>query len=144
MQRLRRMPIQYLLPISGQRLQGHVKQLQYLCEKTGEELMLKLTILLDVDETCAISNTLYGQQDGGYRYNDALFSALKHSQCTEIYFFTSYNLSSVSSVLQDESVGAPSRLKLIQYLENQGFKVQGVMTLLDVVFKQGIGAYYEQ
>src|SRR5260221_12615889 len=107
-------------------------------------MMLKITVLLDVDETCAISNKFYGQQDGGYRYNDPLFEALKQMQYTEVYFFTSFNLSSVTSGLQDESVGTPSRLKLIQYLEEKGIKVKGVITPLDVVFKQGVGAYYEQ
>ncbi|HXH55158.1 MAG TPA: hypothetical protein VNK03_05395, partial [Gammaproteobacteria bacterium] len=103
--------------------------------------MLKVTVLLDVDETCAISNKFYGQQDGGYRYNDALFAALKQCECFEVYLFTSFNLGSVTS---DEAVGTPSRLKLIRYLENQGFKVEGVVTPLDAVFKKGIGAYYEE
>ncbi|HXH55250.1 MAG TPA: hypothetical protein VNK03_05865 [Gammaproteobacteria bacterium] len=106
--------------------------------------MPKVTVFLDVDETCVISNALYGQKDGGYRYNDVLFAALKNCQCTELYLLTSFDLASVSRNLQDEVVATPSRLKLIQYLEQQGFKVQGVITSLDVVFKQGIGAYYEK
>jgi hypothetical protein len=103
--------------------------------------MPKVTVLLDVDETCVISNKFYGQDDAGYRYNHALFTALKACLCTEVYLFTSFNLTTVT---QDESVGTASRLKLIQDLEEQGFKVLGVATPLDVVFKQGVGAYYEQ
>lgn len=106
--------------------------------------MLDLTVLLDVDETCAISNKHYGQQDGGVRYNDALFDALKQNQCTEVYFFTSFKLADLSPQLKDESCGTPSRLKLIQYLKEKGIKVKAVLTPLDVEFKQGVGAYYEQ
>lgn len=106
--------------------------------------MMRFIVLLDVDDTCAISNKFYGQYNGGYRYNDALFSALKQAQITEIYLFSSYTLGSVTPILKDEPVGTPSRLKLYRYLEQQGFKIQGVITPLDIVFKKGIGEYYEQ
>lgn len=106
--------------------------------------MPKWTVLLDVDDTSAISNKYYGKQDGGYRYNDVLFEALKACQCTDVYLFTSFDLSSISPDLETEAIGVPSRLKLVQYLESQGFRVQGVMVPLDVAFNQGVGAYYEK
>lgn len=101
-------------------------------------------VLLDVDETCAISNQQYGEHDGGYRYHEPLFQALLASGLKEVYLFTAYTLTGISKTLEEESVGAPSRLKLLSHLQQRGITVQGVITLLDPIYGQGIGAYYEQ
>jgi HEAT repeat protein len=106
--------------------------------------MRKVIVLLDVDETSAISNSNYGQYDGGYRYNEALFEALKANNLTEVYLFNTYTLRSIAKSIEEEPIAAPSRLKLIKYLEQQGIKVLGVLTLLDPIFNKGPGAYYEQ
>jgi HEAT repeat protein len=104
----------------------------------------KWVVLLDVDETCAMSNSLYGQHNGGYRYHESLFQALKKADLVQVYLFTSYSLRGIAKNLSDEPIAAPSRLKLIQHLAQLGFQVQGVATLLDPAFNQGVGAYYEQ
>jgi len=106
--------------------------------------MLKVTVLLDVDDTSALSNKSCGKDDTGYQYNEALFAVLKNCECTEIYLFTHFNLTTVSHNLEHESAGIASRLKLTRHLKKQGFKVQGVITPLDLVFDQGIGAYYKK
>lgn len=105
--------------------------------------MQKLIVLLDVDETCALSNTHFGQHDLGYRYNDALFTALIQNGITEVYLFTAYTLNGISKNKEDEPIGAPSRLKLIKHLETLGIKVLAVLTILDPFFNQGPGMYYE-
>lgn len=107
-------------------------------------MMTKIIILLDVDETCTISNQIYGKHDGGYGYHDALFIALKQCGLIEVYLFTAYALINISKNLSEEAIGAPSRLKLIQHLARQGITVRGVITSLDLNYRQGIGAYYEQ
>jgi HEAT repeat protein len=104
----------------------------------------KWIVLLDVDETCAMSNSLYGQHDGGYRYHEPLFQALKKADLVQAYLFTSYSLRGIAKNLSEEPIAAPSRLKLVQHLTQLGFQVQGVLTIFDPSFNQGIGAYYEQ
>jgi hypothetical protein len=89
-----------------------------------------------------MNNMLYGECDGGYRYHEPLFSALKACGLTEVYFFTSYTLSDIAKNVEDEPIGAPSRLKLKRHLESQQFSVLGVGTLLDSIYQQGFGAYY--
>jgi ankyrin repeat protein len=106
--------------------------------------MRKVIVLLDVDDTCAVSNSLYGQHNGGYRYNEALFQALKANNLTEIYLFTSYSLRAVAPNNNLEPETTPSRLKLISHLRQQGITVLGVLTNFDCEYQQGAGAYYEK
>jgi HEAT repeat protein len=106
--------------------------------------MRKIIVLLDVDETSVMSNSHYGQHDGGYRYNEALFEALRTHNLTELYLFNSYVLKGIAKNKEEEPIAAPSRIKLIEFLATQGIKVLGVLTLLDPIFNQGPGAYYEK
>jgi HEAT repeat protein len=106
--------------------------------------MRKIIVLLDVDDTSAVSNNLYGDYKGGYRYNESLFQALKANNLTEVYLFTTYSLRDTATSLKLESAGTPSRLKLIDHLKQQGITVLGVLTRLDCEYQQGPGAYYEK
>jgi hypothetical protein len=106
--------------------------------------MPKTIVLLDVDETCAVSNKSYGQHDGGYRYNEALLEALQACGLQEVYLFSSYNLGSIAKSKEEEKVGAPSRLKLITHLTQCGFTVQGAITSGDPIYNKGVGLYYEE
>jgi HEAT repeat protein len=106
--------------------------------------MRKVIVLLDVDDTCAVSNSLYGQHNGGYRYNEALFQALKANNLTEVYLFTSYSLRAVAMNSKLEPETTPSRLKLINHLKQQGITVLGVLTNFDCQYQQGAGSYYEK
>lgn len=101
-------------------------------------------VLLDVDDTVAISNKFYGQHDGGYRYNIPLLKALKARGLTTIILFTAYVLRGVAKSLDDEVIAAPSRLKLINYLKKNGFTVLKAITTLDVVYAKGCGRYYQE
>ena len=106
--------------------------------------MKKFIVLLDVDETLALSNKHFVQNDLGYRYNQALIAALKVLGLTEVYLFTSYSLRIIAPDHAIEPTTTPSRLKLIQYLAAQGITVLGVLTIMDVEYRQGPGAYYEK
>lgn len=119
------------------------KELKYQLEAETSQ-SLNPVVLLDVDDTLAMSNQYQGQHDGGYHYHQPLIKALKQAGLTEVYLFTAYLLRGISKTLQDEPIGIASRLKLIQYLTAQGFEVKGVLTLLDPIYNQGVGAYYQQ
>lgn len=107
-----------------------------------QDLQNEKIVLLDVDETLAISNSHYGRHDGGYRYNEVLINNLKQAGLTRVYLFTAYKLRSIAKTREDELVSAPSRYKLVEYLSQEGFEVMGVCTILDSIYNQGIGAYY--
>jgi len=99
-------------------------------------------VLLDVDDCLVMTNNLDNPHDGRYRYNTVLLSAFKKAKLTEIYLFTTYFLGNIAQNNEEEPISVPSPLKLKMDLESQGFKVKEVLTLFDVVYNQGIGAYY--
>lgn len=107
--------------------------------------MGKVYVLLDVDDTAAMSNMHYGDhRTVGYKYNDPIFDALIENKLQEVYIYTSYDLSGIAQHISDEP-SKTSRLKLIQYLQDtKKMQVRGTITTLDPAYGQGPGSYYEQ
>jgi hypothetical protein len=105
----------------------------------------KLIILLDVDDTSAVSNKWFGIQDGKYQYNDPLFRAIQNCGVeNQLYLFTVCTVAGCAKNIQEEPISTPSRLKLTQYLQKQfQINVQKTVTFLDPIYKKGIGCYFE-
>ncbi|WED41929.1 hypothetical protein [Legionella cardiaca] len=103
--------------------------------------MMPLTVLLDVDETLRMKTT-ETTEDGQrvYELNQALLDQLKMHAVTEINLFTNMTLTDISSSDQEEE--HITRAFLIRKLEEQGFKVNLVMTPADVGYQKGLGAAY--
>jgi hypothetical protein len=105
--------------------------------------MPKNIILLDVDDTLIIDNNHRGIMKGGFYWNDALIDALLSLNLKQVYLFTAYDLGGVPKTYEDQSTWRPSRLRLIEYLQEKGLEVLGVITTLDPAYGQGVGRYYK-
>lgn len=101
-------------------------------------------VIINID-FCIIPNSDLRILDGSYQYNNALFQTLKEANIKQVFLLVSSELEKICKKPSDEATGKPSKLKLINHLHKEfDIKVRGVITNLDPIYNQGLGAYYEK
>lgn len=97
----------------------------------NNEVLPQSVALLDVDDTLVTGNA---------QSNEPLLEELEKSGVTHVYLFTNMSPEDIQKAVTDNSYLA--RDELVRKLEERGFTVHGVITPIDPVYNQGLGAPY--